>query len=313
MNIYLKSLLCLCSAVTFMACGPSKYTMHLEMRHPSRSGLDLSGKTVSVVYLEDGRELQDGFSANMAQGFAQSIEKDSGEGEGSVGVFRMHRSEGADYASKDTLTNLLIETGSDVVFLLDTVKFGVMSIGTTSKVASSMSPDSSYITSGSIPFTIKMFCLDAMDKTESVRSFGGTSVVQPSVYSDGKQVQQILKEKAYKALPEEGLVAGELIGDSFESEWKVEGYSIAYFDSTKWTDAVRLADQFDWKGAMDIWFTLLDSKDILKRSCAAYNIALSCYMLGDYKLASEWLDLSDSESELPMSTTLRKRIAGRIN
>lgn len=313
MNTYLKSLLCICSAVTLMSCGPSKYTMHLEMRHPSRSGIDLSGKAVSVVYLEDGRELQDGFGANMAQGLAQSIEKDSGEGEGSVGIFRMYRSEGADYTSRDSLTNLLIETGSDVVFLLDTVKFGVMSVGTTSKVAAATSPDSSYITSGSIPFTIKMFCLDAMDKTEKVRSYGGTSVAQPSVYSDGKQTPQTLKEKAYEALPAEGLSAGELIGDSFESEWKVEAYSIAYFDSTKWIDAVRKADQFDWKGAMDIWFSLLDSKDILKRSCAAYNIALSCYMLGDYKLADEWLDLSDSESELPMSSTLRKRIAERIN
>jgi hypothetical protein len=76
-------------------------------------------------------------------------------------------------------------------------------------------------------------------------------------------------------------------------------------------DALLKADQLDWKGAMDIWFELLDSVDIMKRACASYNLALSCYMLGDYKLAEEWLDLSDKETSLPMSATLRKRINQR--
>ena len=84
-----------------------------------------------------------------------------------------------------------------------------------------------------------------------------------------------------------------------------------YFDSQKWIDALEKADSFDWKGAMDIWFELMNSKDILKRSSAAYNIALSCYMLGDFKLAEEWLDISDKESELPLSASLRKRINSR--
>jgi hypothetical protein len=34
-------------------------------------------------------------------------------------------------------------------------------------------------------------------------------------------------------------------------------------------------------------------------------------MLGDYKLAEEWLDISDKESELPLSASLRKRIDSR--
>ena len=62
---------------------------------------------------------------------------------------------------------------------------------------------------------------------------------------------------------------------------------------------------------MDIWFTLLDSKDVLKRSCASYNIAVACYLLGDYRLSEDWLDLSDKESELPLSASLRKRIDSR--
>ena len=292
-----------------VSCGPSKYTMHLETRQPSKAGVDLDGKNLSVIYLEDGSKIQDGFNAYMAEGFASYLEKDYGTGEGSVGVFRMTRSEGGNYASKDTLVNLLMDTGSDVVFLLDAVEFGEMSVAGRSNVAYKTSADSSVLNVGSIPFTLKMYCFDAMNEAEDVKTFGGTAIAQPEVFSDGRLTHDQLKEKAYEILAEEGWAAGELVGASFASQWKTEGFSVIYFDSAKWIAALEKADNLDWKAAMDIWFGLLDSKDVLKRSGAAYNIALACYMLGDKDLAASWLDLSDSESELPLSASLRKRIS----
>lgn len=295
----------------FVACAPSKYTMHLETRYPSKSGLDLAGKNVSVIYLENGTEFKDGFSASMAESLAYNLEKDYGTGEGSVGVFRMTKSAGGDYASKDTLFNLLMDTGSDLVFLIDTIRFGEMTVGGPSKVSYATVPDSSTVNLGSIPFNLRLYSYDAMNASEEVKNFGGTAIAQPEVYSNGTLSSEQLKAGAYKALPAEGWAAGEMLSKSFASQWKVEGYSIIYFDSPKWIAAAEKADQLDWKGAMDIWFELLDSKDVLKRSSAAYNIALSCYMLGDYKLAEEWLDLSDKDSELPLSSALRTRMQER--
>lgn len=295
----------------FVACAPSKYTMHLETRYPSKSGLDLAGKNVSVIYLENGTEFKDGFSASMAESLAYNLEKDYGTGEGSVGVFRMTKSAGGDYASKDTLFNLLMDTGSDLVFLIDTIRFGEMTVGGPSKVSYATVPDSSTVNLGSIPFNLRLYSYDAMNASEEVKNFGGTAIAQPEVYSNGTLSSGQLKAGAYKALPAEGWAAGEMLSKSFASQWKVEGYSIIYFDSPKWIAAAEKADQLDWKGAMDIWFELLDSKDVLKRSSAAYNIALSCYMLGDYKLAEEWLDLSDKDSDLPLSSALRTRIQER--
>jgi hypothetical protein len=295
----------------FVACAPSKYTMHLETRYPSKSGLDLAGKNVSVIYLENGTEFKDGFSASMAESLAYNLEKDYGTGEGSVGVFRMTKSAGGDYASKDTLFNLLMDTGSDLVFLIDTIRFGEMTVGGPSKVSYATVPDSSTVNLGSIPFNLRLYSYDAMNASEEVKNFGGTAIAQPEVYSNGTLSSEQLKAGAYKALPAEGWAAGGMLSKSFASQWKVEGYSIIYFDSPKWIAAAEKADQLDWKGAMDIWFELLDSKDVLKRSSAAYNIALSCYMLGDYKLAEEWLDLSDKDSELPLSSALRTRIQER--
>ena len=35
------------------ACGPQTYTKYMHVRQPSRSGMDLSKRTMSVVYLSD--------------------------------------------------------------------------------------------------------------------------------------------------------------------------------------------------------------------------------------------------------------------
>lgn len=310
-NMRLRRFLPMLLLLGATACGPSRYTMHLETRQPSRAGVDLAGKNLSVVYLQNPESKEYDFNSYMAEGLAAYLEKDYGTGEGSVGVYRLERNNAGDYASKDTLVNLLVETGADYVFLLDNVRFGEMTVGGPSKVSYPVSADSSIINTASIPFTIKMYGYDAMDKKEEVRSFGGTAMAQPDIYSDGKLTAAQLKAKAYELLPKEGIAAGELVGASFASQWKVEGFSVAYYDSVKWILALQKADNFDWKGAMDIWFEMLESKDVLKRSSAAYNIALSCYMLGDYRLAEQWLDLSDKESELSFAAALRKRINSR--
>ena len=75
--------LCLCLA----SCAPMKHAVHVEMRHPSKSGVDLAGKDVSVVYLETDNTVANAFSEGMADGFAYTLEQDYGTGEGSVGIY----------------------------------------------------------------------------------------------------------------------------------------------------------------------------------------------------------------------------------
>lgn len=98
-----------------------------------------------------------------------------------------------------------------------------------------------------------------------------------------------------------------------ESEWKREQYSLYYFESDEWYTALEKAEAFDWKAAMNIWMEQMNSKNVLKRGASAYNLATACYMLGDYKLASEWLDQADKEADLLTSAGLRKRIDSKIN
>lgn len=301
----------LAACLLAVSCGPSKHLIHVEMRHPSKAGVDLYGKIISVVYLETEDPAATEFCATMADGFAYTLENEYGTGEGSIGIYRMIKTGGADYASKDSLFNILMDTGADLVFLFDTVKFGNMSVGGPSKVSYPSSPDSSYVSSGNIPFTMRLYCFDGMNQKGNVYSFGGTSIAHPEVYSDGKDNNDASVAKAWKCLGTEGWEAGVLVADSFKSQWKHEQYSIVYYDGEKWYKALDKATQYDWKGAMDIWLDLLDTNDMMKRSCAEFNISLACYMLGDYDLAIQWLDLSDKDNKLPTSDSLRKRIDAR--
>ena len=257
------------------SCGPSRYAVQVEMRHPSKSGLELTGKNLSVVYLTDGNASSDLFDASMADGFAYALEKDYGTGEGSVGVYSMeHR--GGKYSHKDTLVNLLLDTGADAVFLFDKTSLV--------KVNDQMTK-----------YTLRLYCFDAMNKDENVYTFTGSSIAEGA--------EDKISEAAWEV--------GNTVAGSFKSQWKHEQYSIIYYDSQKWYDALDKAEAYEWKAAMDIWIGLLDTPNILKRSCAEYNIAVACYMLGDYALAEEWLDRSEQDNELPVTDALRKRIMTR--
>ena len=297
--------------VMLSSCGPSRHAIYVEMRQPSKSGIEFAGKNIAVVHLDNGNTLGSPLSEGIADGLAYALEQDYGTGEGSVGIYRMPVTKGGDYASKDTLVTLLMDTGSDVLFLIDTLAVGNMTMGGAASVASAASPDSSYISTGSLPFTMKLFCYDAMNKDDKVYSYSGSSVSVPFAYSDGLQSAEVIRSKAVASLPEVGFEAGMTISASFKSQWKHEQYQVVYFDSAQWFNAMEYADRYEWKHAMDIWLELLDTNDMLKRSCAAYNLALASYMLGDYHLAAEWLDRSDADNKLPMSDTLRKRIDAR--
>ena len=300
------------AGLSLVSCAPLKHAVHVEMRHPSKSGVDLAGKDISVVYLETDNTYANAFSEGMADGFAYTLEQDYGTGEGSVGIYRMPMSPGGNYASKDSLFNILMDTGADVVFLFDTVRLGTIVIGGATRVASPQSDATAYISRASMPYTMKLFCFDGMDQKEQVKTFGGTSVARPDVYSDGKRTSKELMDKAMKEIDKEGWNAGVLVADSFKSQWKHEQYSIVYYETERWYNALLRAEDYDWKGAMDIWLELLDSRDIMKRSCAEFNISVACYMLGDYHLASQWLDRSDEDNKLPISDAMRKRINQRL-
>lgn len=261
----------LLGALILISCAPGRYMLDAEMRYTSRAGVDLTDKYVTIAYGQNGIYPNDPFLKSMAEGFAWNLKDRYQSAIGQVNVCELKSA--SQYTSRDSLINLLIKTGADVVFLLDKVELQSSS------------------------FTFVMRCYDAMNQKDKVQLFTGSSVAESMSSNEEVGAQ--------------GWEAGKEVATAFEPQWKHEQYSIYYFENQEWYTALEKAQAFDWKGAIDIWMNYLQAKDQLKRSCAAYNIATGCYMMGDYELATRWLDYADENADLLVSPGLRKRIDAR--
>ena len=123
--------------------------MAVDMRQPSRSGLDLAGKSFAVVYLQNGDEKTGEFNANFANGFAEKLEDEYFGGHRKVALYSIAQQEGAKYASKDTLVNLVMDLNADVIFLVDMPAFGTQE-------------------SEEVPFHVNVFAYDSMNQIRSM-------------------------------------------------------------------------------------------------------------------------------------------------
>ena len=263
------------SAAALASCAPSAYVMQVESRKPSECGLDLTGKSLSVVYLESPDGCDSLFNNRAADALAYSLESDFFDGEEAVKVYNLTKDAAGDYASKDTASQYIMLLDSDVVMILDTPVAGESHTGR------------------SLPVTSKLYVYDSMAGED-----------------DGVTTLQCSSSAASLTDESRAMNMGTALVKPLRSRWEQEQFTVLYFDGLgrKWIDAVLLADDMKWAEAIDLWMDLARLKNRTQSSCARYDIALGCYMLGQYDLALEWLDSSDAMFPISLSKGLRKRI-----
>lgn len=271
------SLLALVLGMAFVSCSPSAYVLNLESRRPSESGLDLAGKSLSVIYLEspDGRDSL--FNNRAADALAYGLENEFFDGAEAVRVYNLVKDGSGDYASKDTASQYVMLLDSDVIMILDTPSVTENVTGRTPSVAS------------------RLYVYDSMaGENDGVTMLQSTS---PAVLTDASRAMNV----------------GSALLKPLRSRWETESFTVLYFDGLgrKWIDAVMKADELKWDEAIDLWMDLARLKNPTQSSCARYNIALGCYMLEQYDLALEWLDSSDEVLPLSLNRGLRRRIMAK--
>ena len=290
------------------ACGPQYFVMNVDMRQPSISGNDLSGKSMAVAYVTNGKDSL--FAKGLAEGFAQRLEEDYFSGEEAIDIYKLDAVKGATYSAKDTLVNLVMDTGGDVMFLFGNTEWGDISL--TSKQASRLnSADSTYMSTATVPFIVNLNVYDSRSKVDTVRTLRGNSSASYPVFSAQGENDEKISSRIWDNLYQSGLSIGRKSAEKFLPTWKAENYTIYYYDSEPWDSAAQYAYEYDWSAAMKLWMNTLNTKNPEKRSCAEFNIATACYMLGDLDLALRWLNQSDKDDKKPSSATLRKRIEER--
>ena len=269
--------------VALAACSPQAYVMRLEMRTPSSSGLDLDNKSMAVVYLDNGTYRDSLFNNCFADGLAQGLEKEYFEGKRSIDIYSAYQAEGEDYSSKDSLQSLVMRLNKDVIFLVDQPEFAD---GEGEKV----------------DCKTEVYVYDSMNAKDEVKR---ASVARKVTASDAEG----------SMLGSDAQMLGLGIAKPFLGSWTPESHSVIYFDgfNEQWERALYLASEMRWEEAREIWMELAQHRDILQASCAQYDTALACYMMRQYDLALEWLDLSDKTQVVSLSQGLRKRILEKMS
>lgn len=310
-----KILSSVCPAALLLAqcvltsCDPQAFSMNVEMRYPSKSGLDIVGKSVAVVYLEEDHEKDSVFNANVANGFASAIEKEYYGGEQVLNIYKIDKNPDGRYDTVDSLANIVMSTGEDVVFLFDAPEFGSMSLTDKTPTAT----DTAMYYTATLPYKVRLYAFDSMGKVDTVYSWAGSRTLSKTIAADVYTSRSDVSAKVWTMLDKHAENIGEMSANIFKPEWKSEQYTLLYYESSQaWDTASEYAYDFKWKEAIETWMTLVNTNNLKRRSCAEYDIALGCYMLGDNELALKWLDASDSDYPVSLSKGLRKRINARL-
>ncbi len=271
----MKKLLFPLLALLVLSCSPQVYTLHLDVRQPSQSGLDLARKSMAIVTMETPDST---FDRNAASAMARVLEQDYYGGEELVGMYRVPA---ADTVTLGLMHSLVMETEADVVFLLSSA------IGM---------PDDK----ARLPLKTSLNVYDSMGE-DKVHGFKGSAFLVP------KDGASDLSDEAEKV--------GGRIATRFLSTWKTESFSLYYFDdlnSSSWEKGLRLAYENKFGKAIDVWTQFVKGGPSIKRAAASYNIAMAFYLLEDNEMAAKWLDMADSLENLSLSPGLRKRINARL-
>lgn len=295
-------------ALALAACSPQTLTMNVEMRHPSKSGIDLSRKTISIVYMDDGAA-DTTFSNGVASALARNLEDDYFAGREAIGVYKVP----VDSVSLDLMHRLVIDSGDDVIFLFGPPTFGEVALSNNVAVQNPSSVDSAFVTTAQIPYNAKIFVYDSMDKLDQMKIFRGGSILRTRVYNNGVTAPEYLKEEAMKAKDLGADIVGQQFSNRFSPTWKAERYTLYYYEGwdEDWVNAAYYATQYEWKKAADLWMKKVNDGNATKCACACYNTALAFYMMGDQNLATKWLDRADTCAKLEYSPELRSRIDAR--
>lgn len=300
----LSAIAALSALVALQSCDPQAFSMNVEMRYPSSSGMSIDGKSVAVVYLNEDSAKDSVFNECLANGFASAIEKNYFNGAEAVNLYKMPKVVGGVYSNADTLINLIVDTGCDIVFLFDAPEFGNVQI----KEQKTSTSGTYYPVS--VPVAIKLYGFDSLSGSDTVRVWTGTRMLSANM--EASLGRQAAADSLWNRIGSSAENLGEVSARTFAPVWKEETYTFIYYESPEaWLAAAQYASDYKWNEAMKVWISLLDTNNPMKRSCAEYNIATACFLMGDNDLALKWLNSSDEDYPISLSKTLRKRIQTR--
>lgn len=300
----------LSAALLLAACSPQIYPLYLEMRQPSPSGVDLTRKSLSVVYLDGTNTVDSLFDRAAASALARELEADYFDGREEVGIYHIPS---PDSVSLSLMHSLVMDTGADVVFLLSS-HLGEATLDPDRPVTGATSVDSAFVSKVNLPVKTSLRVYDSMGE-DRVHAFNGSATLVDEVFSNGMLTQDARRAAAYRQGDRQGEQVGMRISKRFLSQWKTERYSFYYFDgwgAEPWIEALEDLGNGEVGKAMDKWMNQIKNADPMRQACAAYNLAQALYLLEDYEMSARWLQTAGKWEDLSLAPGLQKRLDAHL-
>lgn len=305
----LHGLTALLALLGLFSCGPTINILEIDVKLPAEIPLDIQGKNMAVFTPEyDSLSLSDStLMRAFGDSFAQSLATQTGQNQGDVPLYAHYCGAQAlgtidqpDYASA-----LAQEVQADMIFLVDSVGIGTF---TRQRIAA-VSDDYREELIG-LPYLAVIRVYDA-GKGRFTRYIPLRDSVFWQLMVPANRTTLTIPPTAYDDLQRASGQIARNLAESFTEQWETQDRVLFVFGGAAWSKAYKLAEAFNWSAARDIWLEQLDSPDVEKVSCAAYNLAVVCEMEGRFDLALEWLDYSGKTHMLPESIYYRSFLEER--
>ncbi len=287
--IFPLAFLLLC-ATMFEGCAPQIKYLNVDVRKNAAIAVDMDGVDAAIFSVVSNSKPDSMRVANVAIGFAEQLESDRQVDIGSVPVYSIKTEEymisddGGLVPDKDYISSLYADTGSEVMFFINKIQFLQYSV-------ERMSEYSGYDGYNvSLPYVVG---LDIFDCRGPEKLYGSVESDTLYLFVDSSVSENNVGGAVAKRLPYISKIIGAELAKSLSPQWVTQNRMlISYETGSEWEDAYMLAEEFQWKEAIDKWMQFAGAKDSKKAAFAAYNIAVGCEMLEQFELALKWIDYS---------------------
>lgn len=271
-------------SVTVISCAPATYTVLADKQIVPEHAVAFDGKLPSIVTLVPSDSKDSVLVSSFAIGMAERLESNLSFKPGSIPVYYLC-SEDVDRNDPSVMNELVRQTGTDIMFIVDSVSIGEFSVRHPDEKAYH---GNEFLrqTLVSLPFRMDINVYKSDSSYVDFLPVEETSewtMLSDDVITDVRAIAEINKN-----LAESFRQTGSFIADEFVPHWETVNTRLYVYDSTRWWDACRHAYLFEWEEAMEIWFEEAKSNDVMKAGCASYNISVACKMLDMKDLSWEW-------------------------
>lgn len=293
----IRTTVLLSALLILSACGPLINIMEVDVRLPATRPLNILGREMAVFTPQyDSVSVTDSVLLyKFAQSLADALSSEAYLSTGSVPVFSHYTGSEAlgTLEQPDYVHRLALETGTNMVFMVDSVEIGGFFTREVSRVE-----DDYKLQYLMAPFTSVVRVFDA-EKVQFIKYIPLRDTVAWEVWIPSESEKIAIPATAFQDLQRASEYFAKELAATFMDQWETQDRVIFVYNKRDWNLAYDHALAFAWDESMKIWLDLVKGTNAKEVACAAFNLALACEMQGNFELAQKWLDLSQKTYDLP--------------